>query len=208
MKMKVIIFSQQEAAKRLVVWLIGQGVDVTVISDMPDSTAALQQDCNFDIGIVDDFSEGAVSACHLIKKEWDIPLILMVNKQHSNWKKMWLLNADGYLSGDIGDYELKARLGSLLRRFSPRKTAKMKGIIGRKRMFETGHPFAEEDTAMPNLTTSEVADLLGIHISTVRRWSKSGVLPSYSNGERKSRIFKRKDISTFLGIYSRNRMLK
>jgi len=206
--MKVIIFSQQEAAERMVVWLTEQGIEVTVVSDVPDTMASLQKDCSFDVGIVDDFTNGAVSACHLIKKESDIPLILVVNKQHSDWKKMWLLNADGYLSNDVSDCELQARLGSLLRRFSPRKAVKTKSSNGRKHRSEIDNAVAEDDTIMPNLTASEVANLLGIDINTVKKWTQGGVLPSYSNGAGKSRTFKRKDASIFLGIYSKNSTLK
>lgn len=48
------------------------------------------------------------------------------------------------------------------------------------------------------LTTSDVANLLNIHIITVRRWSNLGVLPSFRIGPRGDRRFRKEDILTFL----------
>lgn len=44
------------------------------------------------------------------------------------------------------------------------------------------------------LTAKEVAKLLNVHINTVRRWSKQGVLKSYRIGPRGDRRFKREDV--------------
>ncbi len=48
------------------------------------------------------------------------------------------------------------------------------------------------------LTTTDVAQLLGLHPGTVRRWSARGILKSYRIGSRGDRRFKRKDIDSFL----------
>jgi len=48
------------------------------------------------------------------------------------------------------------------------------------------------------LTPCEVANLLNIHINTVRRWSNLGVLKSLRIGPRGDRRFRKKDILTFL----------
>ncbi len=48
------------------------------------------------------------------------------------------------------------------------------------------------------LTTGDVAQLLGIHANTVRRWSEKGALKSYRIGPRGDRRFKREDIDGFL----------
>lgn len=49
----------------------------------------------------------------------------------------------------------------------------------------------------PMLTTSEVAQILSVHINTVRRWSKQGVLKSYRIGSRGDRRFRKEDIDNF-----------
>jgi len=48
------------------------------------------------------------------------------------------------------------------------------------------------------LTTSDVAQLLGLHVNTVRRWRSEGILKSYRIGPRGDRRFRREDIESFL----------
>jgi excisionase family DNA binding protein len=58
---------------------------------------------------------------------------------------------------------------------------------------------------MPNLqqidsmlTTRDVAQLLNVHINTVRRWSNRGILNAYRIAVRGDRRFRREDIANFL----------
>lgn len=48
------------------------------------------------------------------------------------------------------------------------------------------------------LTVRGAAQLLGVHINTVRRWTNSGMLPSYRLGSRRDRRLRREDVETFL----------
>lgn len=48
------------------------------------------------------------------------------------------------------------------------------------------------------LKTRDVAQLLGVHVNTVRRWSNSGVLRAYRISSRGDRRFRREDIERFL----------
>ncbi len=48
------------------------------------------------------------------------------------------------------------------------------------------------------LTASEVAQMLNVHINTVRRWSNQGVLRAYRINSRGDRRFKKEDIVAFL----------
>jgi len=48
------------------------------------------------------------------------------------------------------------------------------------------------------LTTSDVAKLLGLHVNTVRRWSKRRILKSYRIGPRGDRRFRREDVEDLL----------
>jgi len=48
------------------------------------------------------------------------------------------------------------------------------------------------------LTVKEVASILNLHSSTVRRWEKEGLLKSYRIGPRHSLRFKQEDIFDFL----------
>jgi|WetSurMetagenome_2_1015567.scaffolds.fasta_scaffold293162_1 excisionase family DNA binding protein len=48
------------------------------------------------------------------------------------------------------------------------------------------------------LTTSGVANMLHLHINTVRRWSDQGILKPYRIGPRGDRRFVRDDVVQFL----------
>lgn len=48
------------------------------------------------------------------------------------------------------------------------------------------------------LTTGEVALMLGVHPTTVRRWSNQGILKAYYIGPRHDRRFNRRDIEMYL----------
>jgi excisionase family DNA binding protein len=55
------------------------------------------------------------------------------------------------------------------------------------------------------LTTGQVARILNVHTSTVRRWSERGIIKAYRIGPRGSRRFLRRDVALlFLGKASEN----
>jgi len=59
---------------------------------------------------------------------------------------------------------------------------------------------------MPSMfTVREVARLLNIHTSTVRRWANQGILRAYRITSRGDRRFKRQDITHLLAeLYAHN----
>lgn len=48
------------------------------------------------------------------------------------------------------------------------------------------------------LTTAETAELLNVHVNTIRRWSNKGILKTYRIGPRGDRRFKQRDIDNFI----------
>lgn len=52
------------------------------------------------------------------------------------------------------------------------------------------------------LMPGEVANMLGVHVNTVRRWANRGILEAYSVGPRGDRRFKQRDIESFLVKHS------
>lgn len=48
------------------------------------------------------------------------------------------------------------------------------------------------------LTTGEVARLLNVHVSTVRRWSNRRILKAYRIGPRGGRRYRRDDVAIFI----------
>ena len=63
-------------------------------------------------------------------------------------------------------------------------------------MLHTDRPTAEK--IEPMLTITEVARLLHVHSSTLRRWSDSGLIRAYRIGLRADRRFSVDDITCFL----------
>jgi len=58
------------------------------------------------------------------------------------------------------------------------------------------------------LTISEVAQLLNVHINTVRRWSNQGILKSYRIGSRGDRRFRQENIDSFLERWNKDTTAK
>jgi len=54
------------------------------------------------------------------------------------------------------------------------------------------------------LTARQAADFLKVHISTIRRWSRNGVLKSYQLGPRGDRRYRREDIVALLNPKLKN----
>jgi len=55
------------------------------------------------------------------------------------------------------------------------------------------------------LTSGDVARLLNIHVNTVRRWNKQGIIRAYRIGSRGDRRFEREEITRLLEQVNRNR---
>ncbi len=61
---------------------------------------------------------------------------------------------------------------------------------------------------MQMLTVQDVANLLHVHVNTVRRWSDNDILKAYRITRRGDRRFQRKDIEDFLANYEEFNMNK
>jgi len=71
------------------------------------------------------------------------------------------------------------------------------GISGeRVRQILSSKVNKQPETSDPPLRTGDVARLLNIHLNTVRRWSKKGILNAYRIGPRGDRRFRREDINS------------
>ncbi|MDY6892332.1 MAG: helix-turn-helix domain-containing protein [Chloroflexota bacterium] len=60
---------------------------------------------------------------------------------------------------------------------------------------ETGRDQREDKRIM---TCDEVADFLRVHVSSVRRWSRSGKLPAYKVGGRGDWRYREQEVLAFL----------
>ena len=119
MAMRVIVFGSKMMIRRLNASLAGGGIKVIGASDGLDRMMALLKQDKVALAVVDSLSEEAEAACRRINELWDIPLMLMVSEKRSNWEKLKLLDADGYIPEGAGKAELAARLQAVVRRCSP-----------------------------------------------------------------------------------------
>jgi excisionase family DNA binding protein len=72
-------------------------------------------------------------------------------------------------------------------------------MSGRGKLLRGDPPLRKPDLqSKVMLTTSDVAQLLGLHPNTVRRWNKKGILKSYRITPRGDRRFRREDVDGFL----------
>ncbi|MBA7691354.1 hypothetical protein ES703_99897 [subsurface metagenome] len=68
----------------------------------------------------------------------------------------------------------------------------------RVRQILKGPPPPHKPAGKVMLNVSDVSQLLGIHVNTVRRWAQRGILKAYRIGSRGDRRFQREDIDNFL----------
>ena len=73
-----------------------------------------------------------------------------------------------------------------------------KGMRRRFNLVATHQPTEFFTNVGKMLTVSQVADLLGAHANSVRRWADMGLLPCYRIGLRGDRRFRPDEVSSFL----------
>ena len=108
-------------------------------------------------------------------------------------------------TGTIGDAEnvVTSRRDEALRlREAGLTYAQIAHVLGvskqRARQIVAGPPKKPDLDSKQVLRVGDVAQLLGLHPNTVRRWSKQGLLKSFLITKRGDRRFRRKDIDDFL----------
>ena len=99
--------------------LAEHGVEVKGASGVLSAITASHQQNGAVLAVVDAAVDEAEAACHYINESWRIPLVLMIAGTQTDWKKLNLLNASGYILEHSGDIELVARLNAMIRRFWP-----------------------------------------------------------------------------------------
>jgi excisionase family DNA binding protein len=75
-------------------------------------------------------------------------------------------------------------------------------------MADRGQKKEPEKPISKMLTTGEVARILNVNASTVRRWSERGKIKSYRTGPRGERRYRREDVAVFYLDRAIERLLK
>jgi len=112
-EMKVTVFGRKGTVQKLSKTLAAEGVEVTAISD------GLSEMIRPDLAIVDGQVENAAEACRDIRQTRGTPVVVTVDRKQTDWVRLRQLGADHYLPAEAPDWELTARVRSVLRRFRP-----------------------------------------------------------------------------------------
>jgi DNA-binding response OmpR family regulator len=113
--MRVIVFAGETIGQSVADSLVKEGISVASASDGIAAVNMLKRE-RFDVALVDSLAEGAEVACCCISKLFKIPVILLVNESDVDWKRLQLLELDGYIYGGTSGAEMAARLWAVMRR--------------------------------------------------------------------------------------------
>lgn len=117
--MKIVVIGRETMIKRIKLLMAEHGVEVKGASGRLEEISLLHQQNGAVLAVVDTVAQEAEAACHYITESWCIPLVLIVDDMHINWRKLNSFNASGYIAETSGDTELVSRLNAMVRRFWP-----------------------------------------------------------------------------------------
>jgi DNA-binding response OmpR family regulator len=113
--MRVIVFAGETIGQSVADSLVKEGISVASASDGIAAVNMLKRE-RFDVALVDSLADGAGVVCCCISKLFRIPVILLVNESDVDWKRLQLLEPDGYICGGTSGAEMAARLWAVMRR--------------------------------------------------------------------------------------------
>jgi DNA-binding response OmpR family regulator len=121
-KHKILAVGGQLMSKRLSHKLDSEQFTLIHCPDPQAAAAILEQD-EFDLVIVDNLIHGAEALCRELSLDTPIPVTLLMQEKPLNWKSLGLLSVDGYLPDSGSNLEFTARLKAYLRpKAIPNKT--------------------------------------------------------------------------------------
>ena len=123
--MKALVYGQKNIYNTLSASLKDEGIEIHKLGDDFKTANNLIADEKYDLAIVDSRSDNATKACHYIRENWNIPLVLVVDSLQADWKWLKPIEADGYIPVVKKSGELSARARAILRRLLPRNTTRV-----------------------------------------------------------------------------------
>lgn len=88
-------------------------VQVVRMAEIPEALPLIEK-MDFDIVVLGGLNGNTESACRSVKKVSHTPVVLAVNPAQADWKQMESLGMDGFISDQIGQVQLLARLRALV----------------------------------------------------------------------------------------------
>ncbi|MBN1643529.1 MAG: hypothetical protein JW856_01725 [Dehalococcoidales bacterium] len=114
--MKILLYGYDKTIRRVKSCLEAAGADVVMLPGGLDSVLILADGEGFSMVILDSTAFEAKKAYEHIKKQWDVPVVLIMGEDETDWSNLGSLDADGYLDKTNGDAEVIARIEAMLRR--------------------------------------------------------------------------------------------
>jgi DNA-binding response OmpR family regulator len=114
--MKILIYGFDKTLRRIKSSLEFSGAKTTMVSGGLENILAMNDGEGISMAILDVTAVDAQKSYEHIKKTWDIPVVLVLSQDESDWSEIAKLDADGYLPRDLGDIEIVARIEAINRR--------------------------------------------------------------------------------------------
>ncbi len=117
--MKVLIYGRESLVSKVTQILAHSGIETVEISNPADTPAGLKCSEKPDLALIDKNAEDAARTCKDIQKSWDIPVVLIVGRNKTDWEGLEGLMASGYVPDTFRNGELVAYLNAIHRRTTP-----------------------------------------------------------------------------------------
>ena len=125
--MKVLLYGSEWMLRKLESSLNSGGNNTALVSTYA-AVAEMGHADGFTLAVVDMMAPEATIVCGYLKKEWVVPVVVIMGFEHEQWRALDQIKVDGYISRTAGQAEILARLKAVQRR-SP--NSELNGISGR-----------------------------------------------------------------------------
>jgi DNA-binding response OmpR family regulator len=119
MKLRVIAIGSENVMRRISASLSGSRIEIICRSDVPQALSILRQ-TEFDLVLVDSYLTDVGLICDQIMQVSQTPVVLITNSLKTDWKKLRILEVNGFVSEDAEQTEIVARLMAIARRHNHR----------------------------------------------------------------------------------------
>jgi len=114
--MRVVVVGSNILIRKLSLCLSSANIEALYCSDQ-FKLAGLMRKKKFDIALVDPAVRKSQVTCRLIRELQEIPIALIVSREHANWGKCQTLDPDGYIFDTEKKRVLIARLWAMVCRY-------------------------------------------------------------------------------------------
>jgi DNA-binding response OmpR family regulator len=115
MKIKVLAMGRKNVTLRVSNAIIDSQVDITVQNDISDAINLLKKE-RFELILMDGYLDNLESVCYHITRQYEVPVVLVINGKEADWDHLNTLDIDGFIPEEGGNAEILAYFNSIARR--------------------------------------------------------------------------------------------